>query len=398
MKSYVGGKASFHPLELFGRKGNTTTIFPLDQERCFYYFSGRYALAAGIKALSLGRGDAVLLPSLNCGAEVDAMLHLGIRPVFYKIGKNLLVDCDDLVGKITANVRAILVTHFLGFPQPVDQIKQICTEKNLFLIEDCAHALLSTHNGKPLGSYGDMSIFSLLKTLPVPNGGVLVINNQNIEHNHSPKKANFFATCFYSAELLKYKTWSNKNLVEENGLNLLYNGIYFSLSSARLLLAGFRKYFNPSGLYLVKPDSYLFVENLCSWGISGLARSIISRTDFDQIKNSRRKNFEYLLNYFLKNERGVLLFTELPPGVCPLFFPIILESSEQRETIYKTLKSRGVITHPWWDKFHPAVKWDEFPDSIYLKTRLFGLPIHQDLTIKHLDLVIKEFENAYQSM
>lgn len=397
MKSYVGGKASFHPLELLGRKENTPTIFPLDQERCFYYFSGRYALAAGIKALGLGRGDAVLLPSLNCGAEVDPMLHLGIRPVFYKIGKNLLVDCDNLVKKITEDVKAILVTHFLGFPQPVEQIKQICTEKNLFLIEDCAHALLSTHNGKPLGSYGDMSIFSLLKTLPVPNGGVLVINNQNIEHNHSPKKANFFATCFYSAELLKYKTCSSNNLVEENGLNLLYNGIYFSLSSARFLLAGFRKYFNPKGLYLVKPDSHLFVEDLRSWGISGLSKRILNRTDLGEIKSVRRRNFEYFLSHFSKNERGTLPVMELHPGVCPLFFPIILESGEKRAKLYKTLKSKGIITHPWWDRFHPEVPWNEFPDSVHLKTKLFGLPIHQDLTLKHLERVIEEFEKAYQS-
>jgi dTDP-4-amino-4,6-dideoxygalactose transaminase len=66
--------------------------------------------------------------------------------------------------------------------------------------------------------------------------------------------------------------------------------------------------------------------------------------------------------------------------------------------LYRTLKGRGVVTHPWWDRFHPGVPWDEFPDAVYLKKRLFGLPIHQDLTLKHLDLVINEFEKAYQSM
>jgi dTDP-4-amino-4,6-dideoxygalactose transaminase len=62
------------------------------------------------------------------------------------------------------------------------------------------------------------------------------------------------------------------------------------------------------------------------------------------------------------------------------------------------LKRKGIITHPWWDRFHPAIPWNEFPDAVYLKTRLFGLPIHQDLTLKHLDLVIEEFENAYKNM
>ena len=388
----------FHSWQIFGHKLNEKDIFPLNQERRFYYFSARYALAAGIRALGIKPGDTVLLPSYNCGAEIDPILHMKIRPVFYKIGKNLDVDCDDIVRKVTADVKAILVTHFLGFPQPVDQIKRICTEKNLFLIEDCAHALLSNYNGRPLGSYGDASIFSLLKTLPVPNGGVLVINNANIDYRHYPVRPNLFATSFYAAELLKHKTYGNESSTKENILRILSNVVFFNLSSVRLMLAAFRKYLNPKGLYLVKPDSYLFRENLQSWGISNLSRRIIDRTHFEELRSFRRRNFEYLLSHFLKNERGILPFKELPAGVCPLFFPIILESPEQRRRLYETLKARGIITHPWWDGFHPEVPWNEYPDAAYLKQRVFGLPIHQDLTYEHLEQVIKEFEKAYQKI
>jgi dTDP-4-amino-4,6-dideoxygalactose transaminase len=398
MALYIGGKPTFHVRQLFGQKWNGENIFPLNQEKCFYYFSARYALEGGLRALGLGPGDVVLLPSYNCGAEIDPVLNLSIKPIFYRIGKNFLVDCDDLVNRVTTDVKAVLVTHFLGFPQPLDQIKQICTQKKLLLIEDCAHALLSTHNEKPLGSYGDVSIFSLLKTLPVPNGGLLLINNLNIKYNHYPEKPNLFVTSFYAAELLKQKTKGGNNSINENILSLLYKGVYLSMSSVRLMLAGFRKYFNPKGLYLVKPDSYLFIEDLRSWGISDLSKKIINKTDFEEIKIIRRRNFEYLLNHFLNNGRGILPFTKLPPGVCPLFFPIILDSGEQREKMYMILKRKGIITHPWWDRFHPAIPWNEFPDAVYLKTRLFGLPIHQDLTLKHLDLVIEEFENAYKNM
>jgi len=398
VNKYIGGKPSFRLSETFA-KGNRKRdrVFPLNQEKCYFFFSARYALASGVKVLRIGPGDSVLLPSYNCGVEIDPLLHLGVRPLFYKIGRDLRVDFDDLLNKITDRVKGILVTHFMGFPQPVDEIKQICTERKLFLIEDCAHAFLSAHNGKPLGSYGDVSIFSFLKTLPVPNGGVLLINNRNISHNHFPEKPNSFATSFYAAELLRHKTRDNNHLIKENGLGFLYNGVYLFLSFARLFVAGFRKYFNPKGLYLVKPDSYLFVGKLCSWGISDLSKKIINKTDFEEIKIVRRRNFEYLLNHFMKNERGILPFTRLPPGVCPLFFPLILESAETREKLYRTLKRRGVITHPWWDRFHPQVPWDEFPDAVYLKKRLFGLPIHQDLTLEHLDLMIEEFENAYKS-
>lgn len=395
---YISGRPSFHLRDVFSTNDRQESVFPLYQKRCYFFFSARYALASGVEALGISTDDTVLLPSYNCGVEIDPILRLGIRPVFYKIGKDLLVDLDDLLNKITSRVKAILVTHFLGFPQPIDQIKKICVERNLFLIEDCAHAFLSANNEHHLGSYGDIAIFSLLKTLPVPNGGVLILNNDSLSCRTQSVKPSLFSTFFYAAELLKYKTWGTNRSIKVNLIKFLYDGSHISLSFIRFLLAGLRKYIHPKGLYLVQPDSYFFVEDLCSWGISRLSRKIINGTDFENIKAIRRKNFEYLLNHFLKNGRGTLPFHELPPGVCPLFFPIILESAEQREMLYRTLKGRGVVTHPWWDRFHPGVPWDEFPDAVYLKKRLFGLPIHQDLTLKHLDLVINEFEKAYQSM
>lgn len=398
MAQYVSGRPSIRINNLFSKNKSDASVFPLNQEKYYFFFSARYALSAGIEALNIKSGDIVLLPSYNCGVEIDPFIHHGTKPVFYRIDRNLRIDLVDLLNKISEKVKAILVTHFLGFPQPIDEVKKICRERNLFLIEDCAHALLSYHGGKPLGSYGDVSIFSLLKTLPVPNGGVLVINNSNINYNHCSEKPNFFATSFYAAELLKCKTRGNGNSIKGKSLYFLSNDVYLSLSFTRLMLAGFRKYFNPKGLYLVKPDSYLFIGDLRSWGISDLSKRIINKTNFEEVRTIRRKNFEYLLNYFLKNDRGILPFTKLPSGVCPLFFPIIVGNAEERDRLYTTLKGRGVISHPWWDRFHPTVRWDEFPDAVYLKERLFGLPIHQDLTIKHLDHLVEEFEKAYQNI
>jgi dTDP-4-amino-4,6-dideoxygalactose transaminase len=87
---------------------------------------------------------------------------------------------------------------------------------------------------------------------------------------------------------------------------------------------------------------------------------------------------------------------QLTEGVCPLFFPVIVESGEFRQKLYNSLKSRGVTTHPWWSRFHSQVPWGEFPDAVELKQRLFGLPIHQDLEIHHLDHIIEEFDNICQ--
>ena len=393
----INGKPTLYLSQFLSNHNRSINIFPLTQQRCYYFFSARYALSAGIKAVGIEPDDAVLLPSYNCWTEIEPFLHAGIRIVYYRINSDLTINFNDLLKKIkyTNKVKALLVTHFLGFPQPIEKIKDIFKESRLLLIEDCAHAFLSNANGKALGSYGDISIFSLLKTLPVPHGGVLVINNQDITYRHDAEDPNFFSTIYYAAELLKNRTILDNNSYGEKITQILYNGLYYSFSIVRMFLAGFRKYLHPSGLYLVRPDSYIFNDNVCSWGMSAMSQAILSQTDFERVKDIRRKNFQYLLDYFLEHARGDLPFRELPRGVCPLFFPIVLKGPEQRENLYQRLRERGVVTHPWWSRFNPAVPWEDFPDAVLLKQRLFGLPIHQDLTLKHMARIIEEFEKVY---
>lgn len=398
MKKYISGKPTFFLSQSLPKNKLEPSVFPLTQKNCHYFFSGRYAFGAAIQAVGLRPGDKILVPSYNCGVEIDPILHFGIEPVFYKINKDLLVDFDDLHSKISRGVKAILITHYLGFPQPVDQIKKICVQRNLLLIEDCAHALLSAYKGRPLGSYGDAAFFSLLKTLPVPNGGVLILNRKDTSYTERRQTPSMLSTCFYVAELLHFRTWDANPTIKQTFLRILYNVLHLSTKCAKLVVALFRKILNPKALYIVRPDSYVFNEELLKWKISNLSISIIKNTDFGRIKAVRRRNFQYLLNHFLENERAILPFRQLPPGVCPLFFPIIVKSDEYREKLYTTLKSRGVTTHPWWDRFRPEVPWDSSPDAVYLKQRLFGLPIHQDLTFKHLDRVIDEFEKAYRNL
>ena len=303
MTAYISGRPSIHLKYILEKGKANDRIFPLNQNKIDFFFSARYALAAGIKALGIRSGDKVLLPAYNCGVEIDPFKYFDIQTIFYRIDRSLQVDLDDLLQRIEGGVKAILITHFIGFPQPINEIKRICTEKGLFLIEDCAHAFLSNTNGKALGSCGDISIFSLLKTLSVPNGGVLVINNQDITYRQNPEDPNLFSTIYYAAELLKNRTCLNNNSYGEKITQILGNGLYNSLTMVRMFLAGFRKYLHPRGLYLVRPDSYIFNENICSWGMSAMSKAILSQTDFERVKQIRRKNYQYLLKYFLENEK-----------------------------------------------------------------------------------------------
>ncbi len=394
---HISGKPDIflHQL-LSGSKENRRMPFPLDQKNSHLFFSGRYAFAGAIKALGLGAGDKILFPSYNCGVELDPISYYNLEPVFYKINKNLLIDIEDLSREITSQVKALLIIHYLGFPQPVDEIKRICVEKNIFLIEDCAHALLSNYMGRPLGSYGDAAFFSLLKTLPVPNGGVLIINRKDFSYTNRQQNPSRLSTLFSLVELINTKTWDDDQTIKEDILKSLHNVIYQIANYTKFLVAAFRKLFNPKALYLVRPDSYLFEEEVVGWGISKSSMNILNNTDFDRVKSLRRRNFQYLLNHFIDTNHGILPLQQLIEGVCPLFFPIIVKNGEFRQKLYDLLKSRGVTTHPYWSRFHPHVPWEKFPDAVELKQKLFGFPVHQDLELHHLDRIIEEFENAYQ--
>lgn len=398
MSFYISGRPSFAYKDLFRCRKINNTIFPLNQENSCFYYSARYALASALKGLGITSGDHVLIPSYNCGVEIETVLSGGIKPVFYKVKNDLNADLDDVQNKIGKSTKAILLTHFLGFPQPIEKIKLICEERRLLLIEDCAHSLLSEYKGRPLGSFGDSAVFSLLKMLPVPNGGVLLFKNKKCSNNSELKKPNLLSTLFYLEQIHREKTYLNEKKKKNYPNKTLSICRLKAVQIFKLIVAGYRKLLNPKGLYLIRPDSFDFIDSLAEWEMSSISYNIISCTDFHMIKNRRRQNYKYLLKYFHEKEKDRLLFDLFPKGVCPLFFPILIKNSEVRQKLYNILKSKRVTTHPWWGSFHPQVPWEKFSNAVTLKQRLFGLPIHQDLEFRHIDRMIDEFEKALQQI
>jgi perosamine synthetase len=83
------------------------------------------------------------------------------------------MDPDSLRANITDLSKAVVVTHHWGYPAKIDEIRQICDEHGLFLIEDCAHAVGCYYKGKHVGSFGNMGVFSFqeYKQLSTGDGG-----------------------------------------------------------------------------------------------------------------------------------------------------------------------------------------------------------------------------------
>jgi dTDP-4-amino-4,6-dideoxygalactose transaminase len=102
------------------------------------------------------------MPEYHCGVEVQAAIDAGLNVRYYRVSRDLSVDEEDLERRLRACPGPVLLIHYFGFAQPgVKRIAQLCQELGVTLIEDCAHALFSSHGEIPLGAFAPVSVFSL---------------------------------------------------------------------------------------------------------------------------------------------------------------------------------------------------------------------------------------------
>lgn len=152
------------------------TLLDRDPQALRYTTSGRAAILLALEALGLGPGQQVLLPTYHCPTMVAPAVGLGATPRFYSIDGRGQPRLDWLQSQNLDAVRAILVPHFFGLPQPMQALRDWCDQRHIALIEDCAHALFGRSGERAIGTWGDLAISSLTKFLPVPEGGCLVVN------------------------------------------------------------------------------------------------------------------------------------------------------------------------------------------------------------------------------
>lgn len=142
--------------------------------------NGTTALMAAFWSLGLEPGDRVFVPSATFWASVLPMMWMGLVPIFCETeGKRLGLDIADMREKWDLRVKAMVIVPLWGVPPHYDALLDFAAEKNLRVIEDASHAHGATYRGKPCGSFGDVSVFSLQgdKLAPAGEGGVFLTND-----------------------------------------------------------------------------------------------------------------------------------------------------------------------------------------------------------------------------
>lgn len=145
--------------------------------------NGTVALHLALEALSVGEGDEVIVPDLTFAASVNAVIYAGATPVLADVDKDTWnMDVDHVERLIGPKTKAIMPVHLYGLPCAMDGLVAIAEKHQLLIIEDCAEALGSRYNDRPVGVFGDAGTFSFFgnKTITTGEGGMIVFKDKKV--------------------------------------------------------------------------------------------------------------------------------------------------------------------------------------------------------------------------
>jgi len=135
------------------------------------------ALFLSLKSLNLKKNDEVIVPAMTFISTVSTIIQNGAKPILVDIDKKTMnIDENKIEDKITKNTKAIVIVHFAGYPLNMKSIIKISKKYKLKIIEDCAHAIETTIQGKHVGNFGDFGCFSFYpnKNITTGEGGMLI--------------------------------------------------------------------------------------------------------------------------------------------------------------------------------------------------------------------------------
>ena len=145
--------------------------------------NGTVALHLALEALNIGAGDEVLVPDFTFAASVNAIVYTGATPVLVDVDPlTWNIDVTKAAELITSKTKAIIPVHLYGLPCDMEVIQDLASAHNLLIVEDCAEALGSYYDGKPVGIFGDAATFSFYgnKTITTGEGGMIVFKDKAV--------------------------------------------------------------------------------------------------------------------------------------------------------------------------------------------------------------------------
>ncbi|MBY6140863.1 DegT/DnrJ/EryC1/StrS family aminotransferase [Leisingera daeponensis] len=343
------------PLRLHLRRN--ALPFPFGSPHTSLTRNGRFAIREGLRALGLPKGAKVLLPAWHCGSEADAVLAAGMKISLYRLQQDLSADLDDIRRQLQGGaVAAVYAIHYFGYPQPLRELQALAREHGAAVIEDVALGLFScTPDGASLGGQGDMSVFSLVKTLPLPDGGALWLRRPCCK-----------ATDRLTAMPLRPALAGLKGVLRRG------------IAAPRPVADA------PAHLLEAWHPRAGISETDMGGRISPFSRILLRMADSGKVRAAHRANFKTLQDNVPRHAGMHSLMPDLPAGACPAFFPLFTRNADR---VHAALHAENIQSVRFWRQFHHAVDLASHPEAEALKRSVLRLPVHPGLRPQDLQRI-----------
>ena len=306
--------------------------------------SGTDALIFALKAASIGFLDEVITVSHTFWASIEAVVHVGAKPVLIEVGEDFVMDPARIEDAITEKTKAILPVHYNGRACDMGRIMEIAQKHNFFVIEDAAQALGAMYNNQKAGSFGIAGCFSFYpaKILgSAGDGGAVSTNDDQIAER---------------VRLLRSHGIKSKTEIVSYGFTSRLHNLQAAVLNVKL------------------PHVQKWVE--------------------------RRREIANLYSQGLKDVEGI----QLPPSVeerphYDVFQNYVLRAQKRNE-LAAYLEERGVetlIKDPVANHKHPKLGLDHFslPYTERLAEEVISLPMYPELINEEVQYVIEQVRNFY---
>ena len=331
--------------------------------------SGRIAIAMALREMGIGQGDLVLVPAYHSKSMIPPILACGAQPVFYKVGPDARVDLEDAQAKLSAAVKAIMVTSYFGIPQPLANIRNWCDLHGVRMLEDCAHCFFGVHEGRAVGSWGDYAIASSMKFFPIYEGGCLVSARHALASPQTRAAGPGFE--------LKAALNALEHAFAYGRLPLVRALLWLPLKAKAVLWNAVKRRTPVADLAPSSSDSsYEFDARWLDVRSSWFSRMVMRRTSHQRIVTARRAHYQHLATALAGLPGCRPLYPTLPPQACPWLFPLVVDEAE---AVFERLHRLGVPMTRFADALWPGVDASVCANSAMLSRQVLAFPCHQEL-------------------
>jgi dTDP-4-amino-4,6-dideoxygalactose transaminase len=321
--------------------------------------SGTAALHLACLAAGIGPGDEVIVPAFTFVASAAGPRYAGAEPILCDIVSphEFNLDPHDVARRITPRTKAVIAVHFCGYPARIAELRALCDEHDLTLIEDCAQAIGARidDTGRQVGTVGELGTFSFFskKQLCVGEGGMVASADVELADR----------VRLLRSHAMTSTTW-DRHRGHDPAYDIVDIGYNYRLDEPRAALGLSRLARLADGLEARREIVRAYRERLA--GVAGVELC------FDEQAVARASHFA---------------------------FPILLADRYSRDRFRDQLKAEGIQT-TWYPALHTFTEYSRFaPDGGLSRAaeaadRHCALPLSAAMTLEEVDLVVDVVRSA----